>query len=154
MIAAATYFQKNATNERSKHFIYVSASVANPNSRIFFPRLKGRVEKELVDLGFQKLSIFRPTFIVRTSEDRRVEKWIVRALEIYESTRIAITKGYRRSVLEKGALSSAMWKCALEPFGQETNGICIKQIWGSKTRDHNIVRIYNSEDIHNFQLVG
>lgn len=59
-----------------KSFSVVSALGANGKSKIFYNRVKGQMEDELIKLGFDSLSIFRPSLLVgERKETRRGEKW-------------------------------------------------------------------------------
>lgn len=55
-------------------FIVVSSLSANPTSPIFYPRVKGQTERDLAALGFDSLSILRPSLLLgERSEHRRAE---------------------------------------------------------------------------------
>jgi len=53
-----------ARNLGCRHFLLVSALGANPNSRIFYNRVKGELEAALLTLEFDSLSIFRPSLLL------------------------------------------------------------------------------------------
>lgn len=55
-----------------KAFALVSALGANPNARFFYPRVKGEIEQAVAALGFESLTILRPTFIGGERAERRV----------------------------------------------------------------------------------
>jgi uncharacterized protein YbjT (DUF2867 family) len=55
-------------------FLLVSAVGADPRSRIFYNRVKGEVEAALRSVGFESLSIFRPSLLTgERAEERRGE---------------------------------------------------------------------------------
>ncbi|KAI7901888.1 uncharacterized protein BX663DRAFT_512738 [Cokeromyces recurvatus] len=45
------------------HFLYCSASNSNKNSMFLYPKTKGETEAALEEIGFEKVSIFRPGFL-------------------------------------------------------------------------------------------
>ncbi len=68
VLAGATLAKRHGV----KAFALVSALGANPNARIFYPRVKGEVEQAVAALGFASLTILRPTFIGGERAERRV----------------------------------------------------------------------------------
>lgn len=55
----------------ASHYLLVSSVGANPNSRIFYTRVKGELERELANLGYPSLTIARPsTLLGQRTEDR------------------------------------------------------------------------------------
>ena len=48
----------------ASHYLLVSALGANPSSRIFYNRVKGDVERDLAALGFDSLTIVRPSLLL------------------------------------------------------------------------------------------
>jgi uncharacterized protein YbjT (DUF2867 family) len=61
------------TSRRSgaDHFFLVSAAGADPNSRIFYSRVKGEAERAVGRLGFAGLHVFRPSFLIGKRNERR-----------------------------------------------------------------------------------
>jgi uncharacterized protein YbjT (DUF2867 family) len=61
------------TSRRSgaDHFYLVSAAGADPNSRIFYSRVKGEAERAVGRLGFAGLHVFRPSFLIGIRNERR-----------------------------------------------------------------------------------
>lgn len=51
-------------------FVLVSARFANPNSKMFYTRLKGQIEDAIINLNFPSLSIVRPPSLIRPNTDR------------------------------------------------------------------------------------
>lgn len=56
----------------TRHFSYMSSQGSNADSSLLYPRTKGLVERELIALGFPRVSIFRPGLLLtpRDSETR------------------------------------------------------------------------------------
>ncbi len=55
----------------AKHFLVVSSMGASAQSSVFYNRTKGQMEDALKTLGFQRLSIFRPSLLLGEREDSR-----------------------------------------------------------------------------------
>jgi uncharacterized protein YbjT (DUF2867 family) len=63
-----------ARGQGATQFLLVSAVGADPRSRIFYNRVKGEVEAALRSVGFESLSIFRPSLLTgERAEERRGE---------------------------------------------------------------------------------
>ncbi len=60
--------------------LLVSSAYANPASKGFYTRMKGRLEQDVAALGFASLSIFRPPSLVRPNTKRTGEKIALRLL--------------------------------------------------------------------------
>jgi len=52
-------------------FAIVTAGGANPNSMIFYNRIKGETEQALAEIGFPHLGIFRPSMLLGERGERR-----------------------------------------------------------------------------------
>lgn len=55
-----------------KSFVFQSSMGANEKSSIFYSRLKGRTERELTNLGFNKLTIVRPSLLLGDRKEFRL----------------------------------------------------------------------------------
>jgi uncharacterized protein YbjT (DUF2867 family) len=60
----------------SKKFLLISAMGADANSMIFYSRIKGKLENELQQLGYESLYIFRPSFITGNRKEKRTGEYI------------------------------------------------------------------------------
>lgn len=56
----------------AQKYLLVSAMTANPQSPIFYNRIKGETEKMIGDLGFPTVGIFRPSFLVGNRSEIRL----------------------------------------------------------------------------------
>jgi uncharacterized protein YbjT (DUF2867 family) len=56
-------FARSAHEHGAETFILVSASVASVSSALFYPRIKGEVERDIRLVGFKSLTIVRPSLI-------------------------------------------------------------------------------------------
>lgn len=64
----------------AQRFLLVSSQGARPNSRIFYSRLKGQVERDLAKQDWPELYIFRPSLILGHREEIRWGEWIGKGL--------------------------------------------------------------------------
>jgi len=66
-------FAKAAKENNVEDFILVSAYGANPNSKIFYSKMKGELEEAIKNLHFNKLTIFNPGMLERKNTERTGE---------------------------------------------------------------------------------
>lgn len=62
----------SARRHGAQHFLMVSAVGADARSRVFYSRVKGETESAVAKLGFEFVSIFRPSFILGPREESRL----------------------------------------------------------------------------------
>lgn len=62
------------------HYLLVSALGADAGSRVFYNRVKGEVERELLALSFHATTILRPSLLAGTREDVRAGEVVGRLL--------------------------------------------------------------------------
>jgi len=55
-----------------RHFLLVSAMGADAHSRVFYNRVKGELERDILGLGFESVSIFRPSLLLGDRRDFRL----------------------------------------------------------------------------------
>lgn len=67
-------FAKLAKHGGIQHLILVSSAFADATARGFYVRMKGQLEQDVMALGFESLSIFRPPSLIRPDTDRLGEK--------------------------------------------------------------------------------
>lgn len=53
------------------HMLVISAMGANENSPFYYNRVKGKLERDLIELNLQRLSIIRPSLLVGNRDDFR-----------------------------------------------------------------------------------
>lgn len=56
----------------ARHLLFVSSTGADPNSRNFYLRTKGQAEQELMALGFDRLTLLRPSLLLGTRTEVRI----------------------------------------------------------------------------------
>ncbi len=66
-------FAKAAKENNVEDYVLVSAYGANPNSKIFYSRMKGELEQEVKNLHFNKMTIFQPGMLERKNTERTGE---------------------------------------------------------------------------------
>lgn len=73
-------FARIAKQNRVPRYVLVSANGANPQSRIFYSRMKGELECAVMALGFARCVIARPSLLHRPNSRRTGENLGVRLL--------------------------------------------------------------------------
>ena len=73
---------KNAKDNGTGKLVLVSSIGANPKSKVFYTRMKGRLEKDVRELGCPGLFILRPPSLIRKGSDRFGEKAGVAVLKV------------------------------------------------------------------------
>ncbi|RFU64048.1 NAD-dependent epimerase/dehydratase family protein [Bacillus sp. V59.32b] len=63
---------KLAHDEGAKQFLVISSMGADPQSSFSYSRMKGTLETELSNVGFQALHIFRPSLLLGKREESRL----------------------------------------------------------------------------------
>ncbi|XP_014669419.1 PREDICTED: oxidoreductase HTATIP2-like isoform X2 [Priapulus caudatus] len=61
-----------------KHFVLMSSMGADAKSGMLYKKIKGQVEEECKQVGFEKLSIFRPGVLLVDREERRAGEGVFR----------------------------------------------------------------------------
>lgn len=76
-------FAREASGNGIPVFILVSSAGANAGSRIFYSRMKGELDNEVLKLPFRKTVILRPSILAgRREKPRFVEEWSVRVMTV------------------------------------------------------------------------
>lgn len=99
---------KIALQQGAKQFLLVSALGSDKNSSIFYNKVKGDTEEEIMAVGFQTVHIFRPSLLLGNRiEKRRGEKLLIGVARIL---RPVLPKKYRG--IEVTKVAAAMVKNA------------------------------------------
>lgn len=116
-------FAKLAKEAGCKWFGVVTAVGANSNSSFLYPRVKGMIERDLVDMKFDCLEIFRPGFLLcERKESRPLESFgmfFAKAFNWMLPNRIAIET---ESVAKAMVNAAKKWS---DRQSTETAQICI-----------------------------
>ncbi|WP_410513293.1 oxidoreductase [Paenibacillus sp. BR2-3] len=95
-----------------KQFLAVSSMGANPKSRNFYSRTKGRTEEGLVAVNFQGLHLFRPSLLLGPRTEyrlgERVAGRLMKALDF-----LMVGKGAKYRAIQGTTVARAMIKIAL-----------------------------------------
>jgi uncharacterized protein YbjT (DUF2867 family) len=92
---------------------FVSSLGANPNSRIFYSKLKGEAERELKTIPFKALYLYRPSLLDgHRTENRSGEKLMISIMRLINPLLIGPLKRYRSIKIE--IVASAMRNKSLE----------------------------------------
>lgn len=103
-----------AYGQGATQYLLVSSIGANPESRFFYPRIKGEAEETLKDMGFESLSIFRPSQLAGTrAEERPKEALALRLLKVATPVLVGPLRKYRITPAE--TLARAMIAVASAP---------------------------------------
>jgi uncharacterized protein YbjT (DUF2867 family) len=77
-------FARSAHEHGADTFVLVSASVASVSSALFYPRIKGEIERDIELVGFKSLTIVRPSLIGGERDEPRFrERIALRFMSIF-----------------------------------------------------------------------
>ncbi|MGB9415043.1 MAG: NAD-dependent dehydratase [Acidobacteriaceae bacterium] len=69
-------FARSAHEHGAETFVLVSASVASVSSAMFYPRIKGELERDIELVGFRSLTIVRPSLIGGERDEPRIREGV------------------------------------------------------------------------------
>lgn len=104
-------FAQNTKENKVPHFILVSAYGTNPQSRFFYPRIKGKLEEAIKELHFEATTLFKPGFLIRKNTQRPLEIIGLTVLQFFN--KIGLFKKYKP--LPTLILAKAMLIAAKQP---------------------------------------
>lgn len=90
----------------ARHFLLVSALGADPNSRVFYNRVKGETEMAVRTLGYRALTIVRPSLLLGERGERRFGEELAK--------RFAFLMPGRMRPVQAGDVAAALVACAAE----------------------------------------
>lgn len=99
---------KTARQNGASQFLLVSALGASPKALSFYARVKGELEKEVAGLGFESLTIFRPSLMLGKRGEFRMGEEIAKV--VAPRVNFAIPKKYRP--IEAETVAAALWIAA------------------------------------------
>lgn len=104
------------------HFLLLSATGANPKSRIFYNRVKGELERDLAALEFARLSMFQPSLLMGQHRDARLGEGLAqRAFQLVKPI-VPDTWDYRP--IEAARVAAAMAHIAISPIAAIDSPYC------------------------------
>lgn len=71
---------KSCLANQSRQFILISAMGANPQSTIFYNRVKGEVETAIKNLGFTSVHIVRPSLLLGNRKELRIGELVAKGI--------------------------------------------------------------------------
>ena len=103
-----------AKENGARSVLLVSAIDANPNSKIFYVSTKGKVEADIIALGFEHTYIFRPSMLVGDrKESRPTERFFIGLFSILDPLFAGSWKRYHSIKVQD--LATAMINAADDP---------------------------------------
>lgn len=97
----------------SRHFLVISSMGANDQSAIFYSKIKGLMEKDLMDIHFPALTIFRPALILGNRHHKRLgEQFAQWLFSIINPLLIGPIKNY--AAIKASTIANGMLKRAIE----------------------------------------
>ena len=106
-----------ARSNGTRMMVLLSAAGADAQSRIFYSRLKGELERDIGALDFPQLLVFRPPLLLRPGSTRAGEIWSARILSALNA--VGILRSQRP--LPVADLARAMIAAAVQAAGQPEN---------------------------------
>jgi uncharacterized protein YbjT (DUF2867 family) len=105
---AVLAFARLARQAGARRFALVSSIGADANSRVFYRRVKGRTENALRALGFPRLEILRPSFLVGSRQEPRPAEWLgIRVAQIVSPLMLGPMRRYKPIRARKVGLALA-----------------------------------------------
>lgn len=105
-------FARAAAKNGVPGYVLVSAASANPKSTMFYSRIKGELDQQVQQLGFQRVRIMRPSLLVGDREKprpgERIGSVMLRALNT-----VGIARKYRE--ISGAVVAQAMINAAFDP---------------------------------------
>ena len=88
---------RKALNSGAKKLTLISSVGADSKSKNFYLRIKGELEDAILDLGFESVNIFRPSFLIGKGGRRRAtsEKIFMKVAKIIDIFCIGSARKYR-----------------------------------------------------------
>lgn len=99
-------FARRARELGARHLVVISALGANPNSSVFYNRVKGETEEALKTMDWPQLTIARPSLLLGARHEFRLGERLAAPL-------LRWLPGKYRGI-DACALARALWRLALE----------------------------------------
>jgi uncharacterized protein YbjT (DUF2867 family) len=110
---------KAMRSKGANHFLVVTALGSNAQSVVFYSRVKGQLEQQLIDLQYPSLSIFQPSLLLGERKERRLGEDLAKLFITMITPLLA--GGLRKYRAIQGAdVAKAMLKIAMQP----ASGVC------------------------------
>lgn len=89
-------FAKRAAMNPASVFILVSSKGANEQSLIFYSKIKGRVERLVMELGISRVIIFRPSLLIGRRDENRFGESI--GIKAYQALAGVLPKSWMKTM--------------------------------------------------------
>ena len=90
-------------------YVLVSAAGASPNSRVFYSRMKGELERDTAALGFPRARFLLPGPLDGDRQESRTgERWMLRMLRPLSPILPAIARPIHASIVARAAVAAAL----------------------------------------------
>ncbi len=104
-------FAKKAKQNSIENYVLVSSIGANSKSKMFYPHIKGKLDDEVQEIGFQNLAILRPSSLTGERSEKRIIEII--SIPVAKIITRFIFKKYRP--IEDKIVARAMINAVLQP---------------------------------------
>ena len=102
-------FAEKCRDSGVNRFFLISAMGASPSSSIFYNKVKGETERDVLALGFREVRIFRPSLLLGDRDERRIGESIGKFLmTTFEFLLIGPLRKYR--AIKASVVAHAMMK--------------------------------------------
>jgi len=102
---------KLASSKGAKKFLLVSSMNADPNSPIFYSKMKGMLEEEIKRIPFESIAIFRPSLLLGERQEFRLGERTAAA--IFTKVPFLFAGPFKKyKAIEGKTVASAMYKAA------------------------------------------
>lgn len=100
-----------ASSQGAKKFLLVSSMNADPESPIFYPKMKGKLEEEIKQISFETTAIFRPSLLLGERDEFRLGEKAAAA--IFTKVPFLFTGPFKKyKAIEGRTVASAMYQAA------------------------------------------
>ncbi|MEC7119630.1 MAG: oxidoreductase [Pseudomonadota bacterium] len=105
-------FAEECQTQGVKHYLLLSATGAKPNSRIFYNRVKGELERSVALLGFEQISLFQPSLLMGEHQDSRLGEGL--AQRAFKIVKPIVPENWDYRPIEAARVAAAMLHIAIE----------------------------------------
>lgn len=100
-----------ASSQGARKFLLVSSMNADPDSSIFYPKMKGKLEEEIIRIPFETTAIFRPSLLLGEREEFRLGERAAAA--IFNKVPFLFAGPFKKyKAIEGKTVASAMYRVA------------------------------------------
>jgi uncharacterized protein YbjT (DUF2867 family) len=123
-------FAKAAAKNGVPSYVLVSSASANPESSMFYSRIKGALDRDVQQLGFERVRILRPSLLGGARKDARAGEKIGSVL-LGAVNALGLARKYRE--VPGSVVARAMIHAALDP-GKGTRIFTLDEVFAEADR--------------------